>query len=274
MTVKQLLILFITGLFASCSTGPDLAGSGSESSNALTGTVLWHPSNDSTVKLAVNATVTLYKIIDTVYPGTGGTYTEKQAGAALTDNNGNFRINGLAAGTYSMVFEQGNQKCFSGYFSYRADDTPLDFGYLTLNPTQTLRGTIRDTTATRASLLVLSLVGTAYSDTADTSGAFAFTAIPLGKYYLSVRGVLINGLPGSTDVATTVLVSDTLRPGIASMQSSLPYNDFLAVLSGDSADNSTIMPNISGSIIHQSDTVSIATGDFLIKYTQESNNNQ
>ncbi|MFH0920346.1 MAG: hypothetical protein V1913_08270 [Fibrobacterota bacterium] len=261
------LCLFLT----SCGTGPDIAGSGSESPNALTGTVLWQPGLNGPASLAVGASVVLYQIKDSI-PAPGSIdYIWSQAAITVADNNGNFRFPAMTSGHYSLILEFNGQKRFSGYFNYRANDSLVHLGYLQLFATQNIRGTIRDTVRSVPSRLVLGLVGTPYHDTVETDGAFAFSSVPVGNYYFSIKSLPIMtgiGMQDSIVGATSVLVCDTLRPIMSFIVTS---SADLAVIYGGRGTAPLSGSTVVNTSVRAFDTVSTTVNSFKIIYALENN---
>ena len=189
MKITGLLCFAILLLCSACSKGPDIAGSGSESSNALTGTALvnQNPQGASLYTPSAGASIYLYSIKTDLLDSGKVDYTWTLKDSTLSDSKGDFRIDSMKPGYYSLIFQCSNKKGFSGYFNYTADDTLLQLGYVELKNTQNIQGKIRDTTKQPGvKRWVLDLVGTPYIDTVELDGRFNFTDVPIGYYNFKI----------------------------------------------------------------------------------------
>jgi hypothetical protein len=183
MILGKSIILLAAALLVSCSHGPTIAGSGSESSNAmtpnaLTGTVIGRPDSGSIVQPLAGASVSLYSItMDTLDSGVVN-YTWSVCKQVTTDDKGTFRIDSVKEGYYSAIMEFQKEKAFTGYFRYHSADSVRDLGFFETHATIHMRGTIRDTAHALSAKLFLGLVGTPYADTTYNGGSFDIDNIP------------------------------------------------------------------------------------------------
>jgi len=157
------LILF-TG---SCIKRPvDVVGSGSESPNAVTGTV-YMPAGVNFAglyKVAPEAEVLIYSIVETDSGFSWDTIV-----SILTDVNGQFIVDSISFGSYSILVQKEGLKDFA-YFDYNLELGAILVDSVLLKPTQKIEGTIKDTAGTNDKIIYLGLVGTPYLDTVGING--------------------------------------------------------------------------------------------------------
>lgn len=182
----SLFCIVLLGLLMSCGQGPTLAGSGSESPNALTGTI-----RISATETASSALISLYEISESEIDSGTTDYLWTLKASTQTDSNGVFRIDSMKAGYYSFIAEHHEKKAFSGYFSYHSEDTLLNIGTFQVTNTRNIQGTIHDTSSNgNKKILVLGLVGTPYTDTiSDNETTLHFDSIPEGDYNFRILSV-------------------------------------------------------------------------------------
>jgi hypothetical protein len=96
---------------------------------------------DSSAGAAADAAVELFSIkIDS-----NGAYSWEAIKATVTDSNGNFFLDSLDSGYYSLTFCLDSLKAFSGYITFSPGDSSLLLDSVPLQNTQNITGTIQDT---------------------------------------------------------------------------------------------------------------------------------
>jgi hypothetical protein len=221
MNLKALVQAALVLLILSCANapnGPELAGSGSESPNALRGTILVAAAGQDSVFNPVPGTeVLLYAVTETRSADSGIDYAWALADSTRAADSGKFILDSIEPGSYTLIFQHSDRKTFSGYFNIEeSDDTVTCIAFL--EPTQTIRGTIRDTADTVSREFYLGLVGTPYFDTVTTTDSFTFADIPAGKYKWDIRsGVIQSPIENSVLFADTSLFYITTAAGSYSM---------------------------------------------------------
>jgi hypothetical protein len=198
MTILRLFAVASLLLWTACGKGPDIAGSGSESSNALTGTVLVNQNQGgpSLFQPAESTSVYLYRITPTALDSGKVDYTWTLQDSTLSTGTGEFRLNSMKPGNYTLLFQRQSKKTFSGYFQYGPGNSVMDLGYVELNNTENITGSIRDTAASPGlKRWVLNLVGTPYVDTVDYNGGFNFADVPAGFYNFKIGAPVLDSVP-------------------------------------------------------------------------------
>lgn len=125
--------------------------------------------------------------------------------AGTINEDGAFRVRGVPAGQYRLVASAGEAKKVLRSVIVDADD--VDLGKLTLEPSASLRGTLRaqsqlDLSSWRVSLLTQRFDFDPVTSFTDETGAFSFAGLPEGTYRLAAYAPL-HVLPDA--MATIVL---------------------------------------------------------------------
>jgi hypothetical protein len=195
----KLLVLLLAVFLASCGKGPVVAGSGSESSNALTGCALYNPNSTSTsVFPAAGADVKLFQVTPSADTAQTG-YTWHAVDSTAAGSDGNFSFGSVKPGEYALIIQYQTKKAFSGYFKVLENNPLLALGYMELQNTKNIQGRISDTQTVSAAPVVIGLVGTPFADTVAQNGNFNLAGLPAGFYNLqlsdSLSGTLNSVLP-------------------------------------------------------------------------------
>lgn len=259
-----LRVLLPALMLVRCSTeGPTVAGSGSESPNAITGTVSLPPAAANPTPAGAEAV--LFAIThDTLLENTVE-YQWKALDTVTTDGNGRYEFADMTDGLYTIIIQKDGYKAFSGYIQYRTAFATLTLDYVLKN-TQNIRGAITDTAKASNVRIYLGLVGTPYFDTiAAAQDSFNFTEIPQGIYNWDIRSELL------TDWQSSVLVSiptayysyDSLyvfRSPDHTKANGIASDTLFADWASDTLEIRTVQ-----------DTISFQHGNYSINYTIENN---
>ena len=245
MNLKAFVQAALALLFLSCANspnGPDLAGSGSESPNALTGTVLIAVAGlDAVFSPVPGAEVLLYAVTETRNADSGIDYAWALSDSTHANAQANFTLDSIEPGNYTLIYQKGDRKTFSGYCNIEeSDDTVTCVAFL--EPTQTICGTIRDTADTVSREFYLGLVGTPYFDTVTTADSFTFANIPAGKYKWDIRSEVIK-----SPIGNSVLFADSTIFVRAAMATSF----YLAV------DNMSVVDTMADSYLDEKNAVPV-----------------
>jgi hypothetical protein len=177
-------------------------------------------------------------------------YEWSLADSTLTDVNGAFGFDSLAAGFHSIVLEKDIFKAFTGYFNHRGNDSTIDLGMVPAEKTTNIAGIIESKYPYNS--LVLGLVGTPFGDTVIDDG-FKLNDIPGGSYKMEI---ILQAVSDSTNYASNVVNN---KPSADT--SYLIDDSDLPIGPAGQADSVKIV----------SDTIEISGENFTIKYTVSEN---
>jgi hypothetical protein len=168
-------------MIMSCSTGIDIAGTGSESPNALTGTVYSQQEN---------VLISLYSI-DSLYDSLNHLKLSWQiVDSSLTDSSGRFSFNIDSTGQYTVLASFQNLKAFSGIINITSKQD-INSVNLELKQTINIFGKLNDTSSTTYSVVKLGIIGTPYITECYSNSNFTFFDVPQGnlKYYADILSI-------------------------------------------------------------------------------------
>ena len=259
--------LILALVLVRCSTGPNVAGSGSESPNAINGTV-YAPLNgvSSALSPAADAQAVLFEIFPTSVDSPVD-FTWHALDTVKTDAYGCFAFQDMKEGTYSILFEKGVFKAFSGYFVYFLSDSILTLS-VSMDHAQNIRGTLKDTSAAERGRFSLGLIGTPYFDTIPSgTDSFSFHNIPKGIYSWNIESV--------TDIRTFILTTYQTVYAVDSfvMAPQTPYSGAPLFFCW-SPDNDTLYTPWATETVNVrtvQDTVTFQQGNYLVNYIVETN---
>lgn len=265
------LILLLPLLFLACSSGPEIAGSGSESSNAMTGATVRLPGSYSTTSKAIpvdNALVSLYSVAEISADTSAPRYVWSLADSIRTDASGAFSLINPSPGHFAVLFEKDSLKAFSGYFIYKGDT--LDLGSLILTPALNLGGSLIDSLGQPVSGVALGLVGTSFLDTTASDGRFSFTRVPEGIYNFSLLFQTLRSPKGdSIFLNTAAPVSAPVSPAAIDTSSWGIVNADTVGFDQDtrSLSVSWALPLNAASFVMLPDSVRLSLSPYRISYT-------
>ncbi|OGJ88278.1 MAG: hypothetical protein A2268_05190 [Candidatus Raymondbacteria bacterium RifOxyA12_full_50_37] len=260
--MKYGLLFVILAVAAGCGSGGpgDIAGTGSESPNALSGSVYASIALDE-IHVVASATISLYAIqVDSL-----GDYAWELDTIAASGANGKFALAPRHSGYYSIIGCKDGLKFFSGYFYYDKEHASLvpsnALDTLVLQNTMNITGTISDTANMVAQSFAVWLVGTPYFDTISSNDSFHFDSIPSGDYSFEILSTFTIG-PRDTTVAGN---SPLFVTSVASMTNAvvvIPYSGISVHMMPAAAVTDSVNVAYNG----VTGSISITNGSITIDY--------
>ncbi|MBL8025295.1 MAG: hypothetical protein JNL74_02730 [Fibrobacteres bacterium] len=189
---RAVLALIAAIIFLSACTGGNIAGTGSESPNAITGTI-YNLRADITADLKAvgKVCITLYRI-DSLRDSTNRLNMSWYAtDSSLTDSSGHFSFEIDTMGQYSVLASYQSLKAFSGIININSLKKSINNLTLELKNTINIDGSLRDTSQTNYSKLKLGIIGTPFITECFSNSSFYFTEVPQGdlQFYASVLSI-------------------------------------------------------------------------------------
>jgi hypothetical protein len=193
--------------------------------------------------------------------------------STLSRAGGDFSLNKIKPGLYSIIFQRQDKKAFSGYFHYYQGDSLLPLGYVELKNTQNIQGSIKDTTAyPGVKRWLLHLVGTPFIDTVQDNGRFSFADIPAGFYNFKIGAPVQDTTPMFPFFGLIVNICGTTVVDRNDAAYFLWAADTLAVNNSDSTISIPWRTNaVTSNISFGPDTVKLTIDNYKIEYTSSTN---
>lgn len=245
------IYLFIVLICWSCSNGPqDVAGTGSESPNALTGVV--YAKKASSDCISTNALVTIYSI-DTL------SKTWEVFSEINTNDSGKFTVTDLQKGRYSILIEKDTLNAFT-YFDYFYNSGKILIDSILLKEKVSITGKINDQNDNPIKNAQLKIVGTGFKTITGDFGEYEFTDLASDIIYncqLQYRDSLDNSnIFLITKKEFDINVIDNIDPADSLAQ---VYN----------SENTIAFGNIQDSVINSMDINFIKWNHFIVDMETE-----
>lgn len=229
--MKRAVLLFISLiiLLSSC-TGGNIAGTGSESPNALTGSI--YDMRDYGTPHAIrsqNVHLSLYRIDsrrDSLNRLSVDWYV---IDSSRTDSTGHFSFGIKAVGQYSIVASYQNLKAFSGIINVNSLDSQISSISIELQRTININGWINDTSQTTYTKLKFGIIGTPFITECNSNSTFHFNEVPIGdlKFYGEILSThnrntqdstVNTGYPSfSPGLIPVIIQNDTVRTSLGTL---------------------------------------------------------